>query len=647
MRRARALLLALCSSTACAPAAAPPRAASAPPVATSAEPHVDPTSQQFAREDPRARYVDPERKRKLAAALETIDAMVESQRAALDLPSLAYAVVVDGETVIAGARGVRDLATKAPADADTIYRIGSITKSFTGLLVLSLRDDGKLSLGDPLAKWIPEATKLVYPTRDSAPLTLEQLLAHRSGLPRLGKFDYTGRVGPTSDVIVKSLEGFPLESAPGTRFSYSNLGFALLGITAARAGGAPYGALLKERIFDPLGMSSSTIDDAAIDKARFATPYAREKQKGLVRKPTWTMGDAAGAGGIYSTAKDMARYVAFQLDAYPPRSAEERFRVRRSSRREAHASALPTGLSVTRRPAKPGEYEVDAAANAYAYGWEVAETCDIDRIVMHNGAVDGFGSSLGFLPDYGVGFVALGNVLAVNLDPLTLDVLRALSVGGKLESRGADSLSPAFEPSMKRLMSVYEKWDEAAYEAMLSPKRKRVEPKSEQDELALYKSLHGACASWKPDEILSSTRAKMAVTCERGKFTMSVAIDGEDGKILGFSGESSDVPMEPEVVQLAGMVERLLKKWDSATYKKLYAFPDDEPSSQRFYAGVTRDHGVCKVGRADTRELEWRRFVLTCERGDVELSLRVDPRKPSPAKGLLFRPRSTGRCPRR
>ena len=139
----------------------------------------------------------------------------------------------------------------------------------------------------------------------------------------------------------------------------------------------------------------------------------------------------------------------------------------------------------------------------------------------------------------------------------------------------------------------------------------------------------------------------MAVTCERGKFTMSVGIDAEDGKILGFSGESSDVPMEPEVVKLAGMVEQLLKRWDTATYKKLYAFPDDEASSQRFYAGVTRDHGACKLGRADTRELEWRRFVLTCERADVELSVRVDPKKTGIAKGLLFRPRSTGRCPRK
>src|SRR5258706_10887055 len=94
----------------------------------------------------------------------------------------------DGELAFVMGFGGVVPATKAVPDADTVYRIGSITKSFTGLALLSLRDDGVLGLDDPLARWIPEAGKIVYPTRDARPIVLRQLAQHTSGLPRGGGF---------------------------------------------------------------------------------------------------------------------------------------------------------------------------------------------------------------------------------------------------------------------------------------------------------------------------------------------------------------------------------------------------------------------------------------------------------------------------
>ena len=324
--------------------------------------------------------------------------MVESQRAALDVPSIAYAVVVDGETVIASARGVRDLKTNAPADADTIYRIGSITKSFTGLLVLSLRDDGKLTLADPLAKWIPEATKLVYPTHDSAPLTLAQMLAHRSGLPRgLGQNSITRRPRRPDERRHR-------EIARGLR-ARERAGHAVLvfepRLRAARhhrvarrrrsVRRAPQGARLRSarhearrpwttrrstrRASRRLMGARSRRASCRSPRGRWATPRAPAASTRPRR--TWR---ATSRSSSTRTRRGAA-------GAVPGRAS-------RSSRREAHAAALPTGLSVTRRTAKPGEFEVDAVANAYAYGWEVAETCEIDRILAtaQRPAVDGFGS---------------------------------------------------------------------------------------------------------------------------------------------------------------------------------------------------------------------------------------------------------------
>src|SRR5205807_7588475 len=117
------------------------------------------------------------------------DKALTDELAAQSVPGVSVGIVIDGELAYAKGFGVVDPATKAVPDADTVYRIGSISKSFTGLALLSLRDAGSLGLDDTLARWIPEAGKLVYPTRDARPITLRQLAQHTSGLQRDGAFD--------------------------------------------------------------------------------------------------------------------------------------------------------------------------------------------------------------------------------------------------------------------------------------------------------------------------------------------------------------------------------------------------------------------------------------------------------------------------
>jgi CubicO group peptidase (beta-lactamase class C family) len=151
-------------------------------------------------------------------AFPAIDKAIAEEMAQQNLPGLAFGIAIDGELAYAKGYGVTDLDAKTVPDPDTVYRIGSITKSFTALAILSLRDDGVLGLDDPLVKWIPEASGIVYPSRDSRPITLRQLLDHTSGLPR----DFV----PSSDeaAFVESLDGIALQFAPGTSWSYSNLG---------------------------------------------------------------------------------------------------------------------------------------------------------------------------------------------------------------------------------------------------------------------------------------------------------------------------------------------------------------------------------------------------------------------------------------
>jgi CubicO group peptidase (beta-lactamase class C family) len=311
--------------------AAPPRPTSPAPVATPAA--VAPTAPAMlvAADDPGFAFKDPNRLKTLLTAVPAIEKQIDDQMKKESLPGLAIGIVVDGALVYSKGFGVTSVETKAVPDADTVYRIGSITKSFTGLALLSLRDEGVLQLDDPLAKWIPEAHQLVYPSRDSARITLRQLANHTSGLPRMGPFPPED--GPTEDMVVRALDKLQLETTPGTNWKYSNLGFSLLGIAVGRAAKAPYHHVIAKRIIGPLGMASTGWAAETVPNGKLAPPH-RPSPNGPTLAPTSArLGAADGAGGIYSSVRDMAKYVGLQMSAYPPRNADESGPFRRATLR--------------------------------------------------------------------------------------------------------------------------------------------------------------------------------------------------------------------------------------------------------------------------------------------------------------------------
>ncbi len=132
---------------------------------------------------PPARFADPERKAKLAAAFSEIDRLFREWAQNEPVPGLAWGVIIDGELAHAGAIGFRNLETKAPMAVDSVSRIASMTKSFTAVTIMQLRDAGKLSLDDPVAKYVPELANLRYPTKDSPLITIRHLLSHNAGFP--------------------------------------------------------------------------------------------------------------------------------------------------------------------------------------------------------------------------------------------------------------------------------------------------------------------------------------------------------------------------------------------------------------------------------------------------------------------------------
>ena len=132
---------------------------------------------------PPPRFADPGRVAKLQSALPAIDRIFRAYATDKKIPGVIWGVVIDGQVAHLGSFGVRDRASQAPVTPDTAFRIASMTKSFTALAVLKLRDDGRLSLEDPVSRWIPAFARMERPTRDTPPLTIRQLLSHSAGFP--------------------------------------------------------------------------------------------------------------------------------------------------------------------------------------------------------------------------------------------------------------------------------------------------------------------------------------------------------------------------------------------------------------------------------------------------------------------------------
>jgi CubicO group peptidase (beta-lactamase class C family) len=136
---------------------------------------------RFVESDVEYVFSDPNRRRLLEAALPSLDALAATSMREEQLPGLVLGAVIDGDLAYGKGFGFANIARRTRTDVDTVYRLGSVTKSFTALAALALRDAGMLSLEDPLTRFLPEASGLIYPTHDASAITLRQLLTHTSG----------------------------------------------------------------------------------------------------------------------------------------------------------------------------------------------------------------------------------------------------------------------------------------------------------------------------------------------------------------------------------------------------------------------------------------------------------------------------------
>jgi len=256
----------------------------------------------------------------VASRLKLLEIWVEEQRAHLDQPAVAVGIVHDQELVWARGFGTADLAAGRPATPHTVFRLGSVTKTFTATALLQLRDAGKLALDDPVRDHLPW---FGYrgPSPEGPEITVRHLLTHTAGLPREAPLPYwTDREFPTRAELEAAVRQGVGLFEPGEGYEYSNLGIALAGEVVAAVSGMPWAEYVRRHVLDPLGMDSTSAAAPRAPPERLAAGYLTRGPEGRppVAPPTLSRA-LAPAAEMSSTVEDLARYVSAHLrDAGDP-----------------------------------------------------------------------------------------------------------------------------------------------------------------------------------------------------------------------------------------------------------------------------------------------------------------------------------------
>jgi CubicO group peptidase (beta-lactamase class C family) len=359
------------------------------------------------------------------------------------VPGASIAVVQGGEVVFLQGFGVRELGKTEPVTPDTLLRIGSVTKSFSSLLSATLVDADRLDWDTPLVDLLPA---FAVADEDLTPrLTVSDAFCACTGLPRRDFEIMFNGFDLTAAQVVAGMSELPLTSAYGTTYQYNNQIVAVGGFAAALAAGGSaadleraYAIALRERVLNPIGMPRSTfaLDDVVTD-GNHAHPHAEDIAGGVhplsVLDDDYWIRAVGPSGGLWSSAREMARYVQTQL--------------RRGVSPEGVRVVSSANLERTWQPGVPlvipeGTPPDLAAANAhYALGW-VTGSYRGQRLVQHGGATYGFGTQLAFLPDADLGVATMVNAMgapAAALQAITFRLLELLfdqpaSTDGVLET---------------------------------------------------------------------------------------------------------------------------------------------------------------------------------------------------------------------
>lgn len=325
-----------------------------------------------------------------AAALDSVQRYIASERSRQQIPGLSVAVLRGDHVLLARGYGLANIELGVPASDSTIYQSGSLGKQFTAAAVLMLASQGRLRLDDKITTWIKDGAGVW----DS--ITVRHLLTHTSGVAEYTDSTFDYRKDYTEEELVRFAASRPLDFPPGESWSYSNTGYLLLGVLIRRVTGRFYGDVLHELLFAPLGMKSTRVISEADIVMNRAAGYRMAGNR--IQNQEWVSPslNTTADGALYFTVNDLAQWaVALNHGSTPSREAL----------RQAWTPARLNGGGVY----------------PYGFGWSLTQQRGQPRI-GHTGAWQGFQTAMYRYPEHGLTVIVLANLAQSNPGPIATGI---------------------------------------------------------------------------------------------------------------------------------------------------------------------------------------------------------------------------------
>jgi len=389
----------------------------------------------------------------LEQRLDRLVEQLEQQREALHIPGMAIAVVKDDEVVLARGFGVTDIETETPVTPETIFAIGSSTKAFTATLIGMLVDEGKMDWDDPITEYIPYFTLDIESENETAEVAIRDLLSHRTGFVRMGLLFGSGEI-PREEVLLAATAAEPWTGFR-EKFYYSNVMYMATGVAAGKATGTDWDTLIDNRIFEPLGMNStSTSISQAQTDPRLSLGYLWDEDlQDYEDKPMRNVDNIAPAGAINSNILDMAQWLRLLL-----------------GRGEYEGQRLISEEQLNET--WTSHIEIAEGVN-YGLGWMLREW-EGQPVIEHGGNVQGFTAEVALLPESNLGFVLLTNAHVTPLQQMSINMVWEALLGEWKDTDAADA-TEEYEPYLGKYIANFGQFEDTEFTVLIQNDRLAVD----------------------------------------------------------------------------------------------------------------------------------------------------------------------------
>ena len=354
------------------------------------------------------------------------DAYVSKAIQTWKIPGLSVAIVRNDSVIYAKGFGVIAARSSTPVTEKTLFEIGSSSKAFTATLIAMLVTDGKMRWDDRLTSYLPDFR--MYDPVANEEVTIRDALTHRSGIAR-GELAWLGS-GISRDEVLHRVRFLKPETAFRSHYSYQNMMFLAAGQAAGKAGGSTWDQLVRERIFQPLGMTSTVTTYRGLTNGNVAAPNGLDHDTAYV-KPPFDAENIAPAGAIISSAADMAQWLRFQLNDGV--AAGKRL-VSSAALRETHTPQI----LMTGGGGRGGAIDSVKRFSSYGMGWMVEDYRNA-LSWQHGGNTLGMTAAVGMLPEKRVGVVVLSNMQGAQLPALIEQYVFDRELGAPMKDWSAEA----------------------------------------------------------------------------------------------------------------------------------------------------------------------------------------------------------------